>query len=570
MLQIEIYRSLATKNITGLEEGFSRMWEDVNFSNASAAGVQPDWGYHFHAYELLSGSYGLMWANDVLVFLECAFNTRYLPNEETLLFFANFLVKGDAWMIMTDEWDWHVRGRGISTPNQLASHGFSTDSIRSLSQMIKSQELQTDLNNFADRLDNKAHIVPLVGNKHFFASDYQVHRRPNWIASIKTQSMRTLPTECLLGQNQKDEHGGQGVLNLYRPGTNDYFNIFPILDWQAINGITVEHGIPIEPCIGGGFSIIRTRNVGGASDGQSGMMYIDTATHNLTAKRSWYFYDDAIIALASAPTLMTQTTAWTALASRLLPIGQITVGFFNSTTRTLADGNYSLPYVQNKTSNVQWVHVGGSNIGYLLQSQQQYASVEVQIGMKTGDFRDIGPSNFMVTERILTLAINHGVGPFNNLDYNYMILPNVSLESIPSLIKQYEEEQVFACVSSDGHFHGTVWPSLKKASFVLWDDNATTFACKSPMFEINIQLFRSGAYMFSETATSFTLTTTHAKRWNSTTHAIVDRAGYGAGCSAASSYMDAKSTNMTVMLPPLRALIGASVNVTCKKSSANA
>ena len=373
-----------------------------------------------------------------------------------------------------------------------------------------------------------------------------------------------------MGQNQKDEHGGQGVLNLYRPGTNDYFNIFPILDWQAINGITVEHGIPIEPCIGGGFSIIRTRNVGGASDGQSGMMYIDTATHNLTAKRSWYFYDDAIIALASAPTLMTQTTAWTALASRLLPIGQITVGFFNSTTRTLADGNYSLPYVQSKTSNVQWVHVGGSNIGYLLHSQQQYASVEVQIGMKTGDFRDIGPSNFMVTERILTLAINHGVGPFNNLDYNYMILPNVSLESIPSLIKQYEEEQVFACVSSDGHFHGTVWPSLKKASFVLWDDNATTFACKSPMFEINIQLFRSGAYMFSETATSFTLTTTHAKRWNSTTHAIVDRAGYGAGCSAASSYMDATSTDMTVMLPPLRALIGASVNVTCKKSSASA
>jgi chondroitin AC lyase len=565
MVQIEIYRSLATKNITGLEEGFSRMWEDVTFGNTTAAGVQLDWSYHFHAYELLSGSYGLVWANNVLLFLQCSLNTRYQPNEETLLFFANFLVKGDAWMIMTQEWDWQIRGRGISTPNELASHGFTTDWIRSLAQLIKSKEIQVELNNFADRLDNKSHVPLLLGNKHFFGSDYLVHRRPNWIATVKTQSMRTLPTECLLGQNQKDEHGGQGVLNLYRPGTNDYFNIFPILDWQAINGITVEHDIPLETCIGGGFSIIRTRFVGGVSDGQYGFMYMDTATHNLTAKRSWSFYDDAIIALATDLTLTTRTTAWTALASRLLPIGQITIGFFNSTIRTLPDGNFSFPYIQNKTSNVQWIHVGGSDIGYLLQLQQQYASVEVQVGMKTGDFSSIGPDNFTVTARMLTLAINHGRGPFNNLDYNYMILPNVSLESMPRLIKQYDEEQVFACISSNGHFHGTMWPSLKRASFVLWDDNATTFACKSPIFEINIQLSRSGAYLFSETKTDFTLTATHSKRYNTTINAIVDRMGHGEGCST----VDVTATNMTTRLPPTRAWIGASVNVTCQKLNLN-
>ena len=165
-------------------------------------------------------------------------------------------------------------------------------------------------------------------------------------------------------------------------------------------------------CVGGGFPIIRTRFVGGVSDGQYGSVHMDTATHNLTAKRSWYFYDDAIIALASDLTLTTRTTAWTALASRLLPTGQITIGFFNSTIRTLQDGNYSFPYVQNKISNVQWVHVGGSDIGYLLQVQQKYASLEVQVGMKTGDYRTIGPSNYTITARMLTLAINHGVGPY--------------------------------------------------------------------------------------------------------------------------------------------------------------
>lgn len=238
----------------------------------------------------------------------------------------------------------------------------------------------------------------------------------------------------------------------------------------------------------------------------------------------------------------------------------------HSTIRTLPDGNYSFTYVQNKTSNVQWIHVGGSDIGYLLQLQQKYASVEVQVGMKTGDYRSIGPSNFTVTARMLTLAINHGVGPYT-LDYNYMILPNVSLESMPRLIKQYDEEQVFACISNRGNFQGTVWPALKRASFVLWDDNVTLISCKSPLFELNIQLSRSGAYIFSETDTSFTLTASHYKRYNYTVHAIVDRVGFGEGCSPISTYNDATQTNMTTRLPPTREWLGASVNVTCKKSS---
>jgi hypothetical protein len=29
MIQVEIYRSLATNNITGIEQGFARMWQDI-------------------------------------------------------------------------------------------------------------------------------------------------------------------------------------------------------------------------------------------------------------------------------------------------------------------------------------------------------------------------------------------------------------------------------------------------------------------------------------------------------------------------------------------------------------
>lgn len=57
MVQVEIYRSLATNNLTGLEQGFGRMWQDVVVQTTDNVGVQSDWSYHFHGTQLLLGAY---------------------------------------------------------------------------------------------------------------------------------------------------------------------------------------------------------------------------------------------------------------------------------------------------------------------------------------------------------------------------------------------------------------------------------------------------------------------------------------------------------------------------------
>ncbi|CAF4876052.1 unnamed protein product [Rotaria sp. Silwood1] len=563
MIQVEIYRSLATNNITGIEQGFTRMWEDVTVVSSNEVGIQYDWSYHFHGSQLLSGTYGMIWAVNIFSFIVCSQKTQYALNEQQLFTFAQFVTKGDAWMIIGDEWDWHVLGRAISRPNKEYHVEFNTELIRIVAELIESNDTKIELINFANRLDNQSNASLLIGNKHFFLSDYQVHRRANWTSAIEMQSIRTQPTECINGENLKAEHSGQGVLNLYTGNTYNYNFIFPLIDWQAINGITVEHDIPLERCNGATFTWETLSFVGGVSDDQYGLAMMDTASHNLTAKRSWHFYDDAIIALATNLTLTTQTTAWTTLASRLLPTGQITIGFFNSTVITFSDGNYSFPYVQNRTSNVQWIHISGPNIGYFLQLQQQYTSLGIELGNKTGNYHDIGAYNYTVTARVLTIWINHGLGPYT-LDYNYMILPNVSLESMPTLIKQYNEEQVFSCISTNNLFHGTMWPGLKRASFVLWDNITTIFSCKSSLFEITLELSDAGAYLFSETVSDFTVTASHPTRVNDVVKVTVDRVGYGEGCTV-SSDVDATTTNVALKLPSEPKLMGASVNVTCKK-----
>ena len=563
MIQAQLYRSLATNNITGIEQGFARMWKDIEVLPLGGQGIQNDWSYHFHGDQLLSASYGVVWANNVLSFITCSNNTNYQPDPEKILIFANFLTKGDAWMIIGSVWDWCSMGRAISRPDNENHVGFHQQSLRVLASLVDVNDTRTDLLSFIDRLAGQPNATLLLGNEHFYTSDYQIHRRTYWTAAIKMQSIRTQPDECINGENLKAEHTGQGVLNLYRTNTDDYYHIFPLLDWQAINGITVEHNIPLEPCQQGEFPWKKLSFVGGVSDHYYGLTMMDTATHNLTAQRSWHFYDDAIIALATNLTLTTSTIAWTTLVSRLLPIGAVTIGFFNSTVIGLIDGNYSFPYAQNSTSNVQWIHLGETGIGYLLQTQKHYDSLEIELGVKSGNYKSIGAFNQTVTARMLTISLNHGIGPYT-LDYSYMILPNVSLDSMPAIIKQYDEEQVFSCISTTNFFHGTMWPSLKRASFVLWENITTTFSCQSSLFQLTVELSDAGAYLFSETDTNFTFTVSHPLRVQGTVKVMVNRAGFGQGC-VASSNSNIPITNVTLTLPSSPELLGASVNITCKK-----
>ena len=560
MLKVQLFRSLATNNITGIEQGFARIWKDITIKSLSEEGIQSDWSYYFHGPQVQSGSYGEAWVNDIFSIFLCSYQTQYAPKMEQLELFAKFLTEGDAWSIVGYEWDWHVVGRGLSTPHPHFSCGFNRSSMRFLAQFLTNDSIRIQLNDFADRLDGQSNATKLIGNKHFFTSDYQIHRRGNWSAGIKLQSPRTLPTECINGENQKAEHIGQGTLNLFTTNTNDYSYIFPLLDWQAINGITVEHDIELEPCVSGKFPWKNASFVGGVSDTHYGLTVMDTATHNLTAQRSWHFYDDAIIALATNLTLTTSTTAWTTLTSRILAKGDISIGFFNSSVITFSDGNYSFPYHSQSNSNVQWIHIGETNISYLLQKQGLYSELGVSLGNKTGNYKTIGPFDFAVSERLLTIWIDHGKGPYT-LDYAYIIVPNISLEMVPKIIHQYEDEQIFACISTNEQFHGVMWPSLRRASFVLWENVSTIFSCNSSSFQLTVQLNSAGIYLFSETESNFTMTVPHPTRLNSTISLSIDRVGgYGQGCSTWLS-----NTNITFSLPDSFEFQGDSISITCKK-----
>jgi hypothetical protein len=241
----------------------------------------------------------------------------------------------------------------------------------------------------------------------------------------------------------------------------------------------------------------------------------------------------------------------------------VTIGFFNGNIISLSDGiNYSFPYTSNQSQNVQWIHIGESKIAYLLQKQGLYSTLGAEVSTKTASYNTIGPYNDTITKRTVTVWIDHGLGPYTR-DYNYIILPNVNVESVPELIKRYENEEIFSCISNNDLFHGMAWSTLQCASFVLWNNMATTFSCQNSFFKINVRLSDAAAYLFNETTTHFSITVSHPTRINGTVTINIDRIGTGQGCVSLSD----NTTDVTIALPSSNQLLGASVTVTCTKKS---
>jgi hypothetical protein len=135
---------------------------------------------------------------------------------------------------------------------------------------------------------------------------------------------------------------------------------------------------------------------------------------------------------------------------------------------------------------------------------------------------------------------------------------------MPELIKRYDEEKVFSCISTNKHLHGTAWPTLKRASFTLWNNDTASFSCNSQSFQLTAELNDAGIFLFNETETEFSITASHPTRVNTSVAVIVNRLGSGQGCVMQFD-SNASTTKVTLMLPTSPQLLGQSVTVTCKK-----
>lgn len=241
-------------------------------------GIQPDGSFHQHGTQLQFGNYGLAFISGMSSFSHIFSGTSLAFEEHHIEVLNVLLEEGYQWVIWQGMMDISALGRQFFRNAPLH---------KALSVAFAASELGDDA--FFSRVDS------FTGHKHFWLSDYTVHRRPGWMASVKMASERVIGTETLNGDNMKGFYTADGATYIYG---NDrrYLNIFPYWDWRKLPGVTApDVDTPMKT------TGVRNRSgfVGGVSVGEEGMSAMILNRDGVKAYKSWLFTKGYVFCLGS-------------------------------------------------------------------------------------------------------------------------------------------------------------------------------------------------------------------------------------------------------------------------------
>ncbi|NII26937.1 hypothetical protein HB364_17740 [Pseudoflavitalea sp. X16] len=326
----------------------------------------------------------------------------------------------DYWLahdFRCENWWWNEMG----TPNLMINTLLVMDS--SLTEKQRQEGLQ-----IAHRAKELQEVIDVrlgktkpnfTRDRYFWYSHYYTHQRPNYYASVRMHSARANNMEEPHNEEGiRNHHYGDGSFFISRTG-HEYFNIFPVWDWQKIPGATIvqKQDVPHWRQLA---KKGLTDFSGGMSDGQYGVAAFDFASvHDpLKAHKAWFFFDQEIVCLGAGIHADTALPVFTTLNQCLLN-KQVTV-HTNHKTTTLPTGKHVLPAVS-------WVlH---DSVAYIFP---QPATMHINNGEATGNWRQINHQAWATTttvrENVFTLWLDHGVQP-KNAGYAWIVVPGIDIVS---------------------------------------------------------------------------------------------------------------------------------------------
>lgn len=455
-------------NASAVDQGFARAWREAHVVNRSmdfslAQGVQVDWSFAFHGPQLQIGSYGQDFMSELLTFIDASAGTRWVMPSSAADTLCSFAARGMAWLSVGRAWPWTGVGRQVSRPTLGSEYGVSLDStqVRSLAAECSDSGDASGVRAWADSLDFLPPSPPLVGARHFYATDVTSVKRAAWAADLRVHSNRTDVPECGNGESLVGRYMAEGVLNIYNTSCGEdgaadtscgreWGGVFPLLQWTRLGGTLSLPAAPIANCSGvccwdrNGY-VSHLAFVSGASDGYIAVTAMDTAITSgvgvtpLTAHRSWVFLADSIIALtANISGSPLGQAAETSLSQRFLrdPRGVLVGGAAgDSTSGTwLPDGEH--PSLPGRTwawsDGTAWLF-GAALTG---NAAPHNDVLSVSAGMRNGTWQSIGAYTGNVEGRVATLALSHGVPPPSGDGPNsvYAALPGVDAAAAPTAV----------------------------------------------------------------------------------------------------------------------------------------
>lgn len=291
--------------------------------------------------------------------------------------------------------------------------------------------VSVDLIESAKEILSDASIPPRdepVTNKQFPGMDRAVHRRPGYAFGISMASSRIAGYESINSENAKGWHTGDGMTYLYNNDVGQFNDDFwPTVDSYRLPGTTVVKnttqplGSRTDRSWVGGASILDRYGVTG--------MDLHPVGRSLEGKKSWFMFDDEIVALGAGITSNDGIGVETIVENRKLN----TAGD-NALTVNGAAKPSTLGWAETATG-VQTAHlagpVPGSDVGYYFPESATVTGLREQ---RTGNWKQLNSSSEWanttpVTRNYLSLAVDHGTNPSGS-DYSYVLLPGMTSSQV--------------------------------------------------------------------------------------------------------------------------------------------
>lgn len=331
----------------------------------------------------------------------------------------------------------------------------------------------------------------LVTHRQFAGMDRTVHLRPGYGFGISMASSRIGTYESINSENAKGWHTGDGMTYLYDNDLSQFTDGFwPTVDNYRLPGTTVLKNTT-QPA--------NTRTdkswVGGAGIlGQYGVtgMELHPVGRSLEGKKSWFMFDDEIVALGAGITSTDGIGTETIVENRKLNAAGDNALTVNGTTQPTTLG------WAETASGVNTVHlsgsVAGSDVGYYFPGGATVNGLREQ---RTGNWKQLNSSSEWanttpITRNYLSLALDAGTNP-SNAGYSYVLLPGKTSAQVSS----YAAAPNISILENSASVQAVRENSLGVTGINFWKDESTTAA--------GVTSDKKASVMVSKTATSVEL-----------------------------------------------------------------
>lgn len=405
---------------------------------ADGVGIKADWSYHEHGAHLQFGNYGMSYLEDMKKCYTLLNNTPFRFADSKIEVLRNYILQGQQWVIWNEKYDISASGRKLFLNEQTKKYQSLKKCIEIMKTLDKANE---------DAYDQAINSKMLTGDKHFWESDFHVHRKKDYYFSVKMSSTRVIGTESINGENVQGYYSGDGTSFLYT-GDDKYEDMLPYMDWKKLPGVTTIQDEKELPTIKAWDFKTNGTFVGGVTNGKSGIAVMDYDRDGVKAHKSWFMFGDKILSMGSQITAETPFVVTTGV-NQMIAKGNIDI-----------KENGKIKPVAERIQSLQPDWILHNNVGYYFPEKQ---NVKMESRFVEGSWNKVSlrMRPIILTDQILRIWLDHGKNPKNE-NYAYVLVPNADLEtmdillSTPPFIYKNSEEVQYA-VNSSGDLTGIIF-----------------------------------------------------------------------------------------------------------------